>query len=228
MGSVWKPVKYSPVHHLLVNGGAVLTEVAGWLDAAHFGNAEEEARAVRSGVGISDLSSAPKSEIKGAYLSEFLAAFFGETPEPGGAIRASSGTLCRVSRHHVLLIMDQAEALPPPQLAEDNSVAGCIHVTDRTSGLGNFLLCGPFARDVLRKVTSLDLREARFPDLSCACGPMAAIQVLVFRRDRGGLPAYEVLFSREYGEYLWAVLIEAGDEFHLRPLGFVAAQILEQ
>ena len=229
MPSIWKPVKQSPVHHQLTKCGAVLSEVSGWLLPEHFGDTQEEALAVGSSVGLADLSSVPKWEIKGSDVSRFVMSVFGvETLDPGYASRVSLGTLSRVSRHHALLVMDQAEAHAPGQIGDESSFTGCVHITDRTSGLGNLVLCGPRAADVLGKVSSLDLRELVFPHLRCASGPVAAIQTLVVRRDRKTIPAYEILFSREYGEYLWLAISAAGEEFHLRPFGLAAARMLEQ
>jgi glycine cleavage system aminomethyltransferase T len=226
MQSAWNPLKQSPAHHQLVKDGAAFAEISGWLVAEHFGNAQEEMSAIRTSVGLCDLSSGQKWEIKGTGIAQFLGGSFGGTlPEPCRASRASSGTLCRVSRHHAIFIADESSQpfLPPGE----GTRTACVHATDRTSGLGDFLLCGPKARRVLAKLSSMDLRETRFPDLACAPGPLAAVQVLVLRRDRRGVLAYEILFHREHGEYLWQAIKEAGEEFHLRPFGASARRQLE-
>ncbi len=222
------PTKQSPVYHKLIEAGAALVEVSGWLLAERFGDAGQEALAARSNVGLFDHSSVPKWEIKGADVAEFLSSVLGTNiPEPGGAALTSSGYVGRVSRHHALFILDQQEGTLAARINEKSSHTGCVHVMDRTCGFGCFLLCGPSARSVLRKLTAVDLRETSFPDLSCACGPMAAIRVLIVRKDRAALPGYEIFFSREYGEYLWDAMMEAGSEFQMRPFGLAAARLLE-
>ncbi len=228
MPSTWNPTKQSPVHHKLVESGAVLAQVSGWLLAEHFGNAQEELLAVRSSVGLADLSWVSKWEIQGTEVRRFLTSILGEKiPEPGRAALVSSGYACRGSRNHALFVSDQETAPFTARPSAWGSNAGCLHATDRTNGFGSFVLCGPRARAVLSKLTSLDLRERFFTDLSCAWGPMAAIRVLLVRKDRSGVPGYEIFFSREYGEYLWDAVKEAGMEFHLRPFGLAAARILE-
>ena len=221
-------VRQTPVHHQLVEGGALLKDVAGWLVAEHFGDAEAEARAVRSGVGLCDLSAAEKWEIKGNELPRHLAAVFGpDIPAPGYVVANRKGILCRVSRHHALFLANRDE-LAAESPCKESSSATCAHATNRTSGLASFLLCGPKARDVLGKLTSLDLRETRFPNHRCRCGPMAAIQVVLVHKDRGQLLGYEILVSREYGEYLWKAVTAAGEEYHLRHFGMAALRLLEQ
>jgi sarcosine oxidase, subunit alpha len=55
---------------------------------------------------------------------------------------------------------------------------------------------------------------------------MAGIRVLLVRRDRRGLLGYEILVSREYAEYLWNVLMAAGQEYGIRIHGFEALRLL--
>lgn len=228
MPGAWSPTKQSPVHHKVVKAGAILAPFSGWLLAEHFGNAQDEVLAVRSSAGLCDLSWVVKREIKGTEVARFLTLILGgKIPEPGHAIVSSSGTICRVSPGHAFFIFEQENAPLATRLGETISNEGCLHLTDRTSGFGGFLLCGPKARAVLNKLTSLDLRERIFPDLRCAWGPLAATRSLIARKDRSGLPGYEIFFSREYAEYLWEAVMEAGAEFRLRPFGLAAARLLE-
>lgn len=222
------PIKRSPVHHKLAESGAVLAEVSGWFLAEHFGDAQAEAEAARASIGFCDLSSTAKCEVKGADVSEYLGSILGGPPPlPGRSALVGSGYVCRISRYHAIFIFDPEDAAFAARIREASSHFPCAHVTDRSSGLGCFFLCGPQACAVLRKLTPLDLRPAVFPDFSCAYTPMAAIRVLVARRDRWRLPGYEIFFSREYGEYFWDVLREAGEEFQMRPFGLLAARLLE-
>ncbi len=227
MHSPWNPIGKSTVHYKLVSLGAVLEQVSGWELAAHFGDASREIASLRSGVGLADLSSAPKWEIKGVDLGGFLRSITGgQIPDPGRALRVGSNCLIRVSPNHALFILDRENPDDTPVMSRAAGQEGCVHVTDRTCGLGSFLLCGPEAVSVLRKLSPMDFLELSFPDLSCRSGPMAAVQVLVVRRDRAELPGYEIFFNREYGEYLWDAVSEAGEEFRMRPFGVVAERLL--
>lgn len=229
MSRPWRPIKRSPVHHKLVALGAVLVQVSGCSLAKDFGDADEEATFVSMGVGMADVSSVPKLEAKGTDVGELLGSLLtGQVPEPGGVVAMGLDYVCRVSRNHALFILDPENPTLTDQIRECSSQARCVHLTDRTSGFGRFLVCGPEASAVLRKVTSVDLRETIFPDLRCACAPMVAIRTIIVRRKRSKIPGYEIFFSFEYGEYLWDALMEAGQEFQIRPFGLAAAQLLEQ
>ena len=78
----------------------------------------------------------------------------------------------------------------------------------------------------MRKLTTLDLRPAQFPDLSCAQGSLAGIHTLVIRADIQAHLAYQVYCGREFGEYLWDALLDAGQEFGARPFGLAAQRQL--
>ncbi len=84
---------------------------------------------------------------------------------------------------------------------------------DRTAGLACFLLLGPKGVEVLNRLCSLDLRETAFPDGSLTRAPLARVNTWIRRRDRSALRAYEISVSREYGEYVWGAIWEAGRSF---------------
>jgi glycine cleavage system aminomethyltransferase T len=107
-------------------------------------------------------------------------------------------------------------SLPPP-----------VYMTDVTSVYTQFLLTGPRSRDILGKVTSLNLAEGSLPDLSCGQSSLAHVRAIVLRRDIEGIPAYHLLVSREYGESIWESLLHAGKEFNLSPFGLHAQQLLK-
>jgi heterotetrameric sarcosine oxidase gamma subunit len=217
-----KPIKRSPLHHSLTRAGAALTQISGWLVAEHFGDALREAQAVRSGAGLCDRSSAPKFEIQGKETAATLHAVLGApSPEAGRAAAAAWGCACRLGPEQALLVLD-AESASPAWLSQSKLQARCAHMVDRTHGYASLLLCGPAASDILRKLTSLDVRDEKLPNLSCAAGPMASIRVVLLRRDRARLPGYEVFCNREYGEYLWSAVMEAGAEFKMKPFGRAA------
>ncbi len=104
----------------------------------------------------------------------------------------------------------------------------CAHVVDITSAMAGVRLAGPAALDVVRSVTELDLRPSGFPNMTCAQTKVAEVYGMVVRVDAGDLPAYELFFGRELGEYMWDALMEAGRPAGLTPFGTEAAALLER
>jgi dimethylglycine dehydrogenase len=220
------PVRSSPLQRRLANAGGTFSEADGWQVVHHFGDAAREADSARSGVGLCDLSHAVKWQVQGRDLGSALSSVLkAEGLSPGRAAVSGGVLVCCPSREQALAICDP----PQPALISDLQEfarSGCLHLVDRTSGFARILVCGPQSPSVLRKLTPLDTRERIFPDLSCAWTPMAGVRVLLIRVDRRALAAYEILLSREYSEYLWQALSEAGQEYKLGFFGLDAARSL--
>ena len=93
-------------------------------------------------------------------------------------------------------------------IARVDSVAG-VWVTDVTPVYAHFLITGEHSREVLHKVTSLNISGSSLPELACAQTRIAHVPAILLRLDN----AFHVLVSREYGESVWAALRRAGGEF---------------
>src|SRR5579872_3303277 len=92
-----KAVKQSPAHHRLQSSGAAFVEISGWLSAAHFGDPNREAEAVRANAGLCDLSTRSKWRAEGSALVPFLTGLLGsQPPEPGRAVLYKDSLVCRL------------------------------------------------------------------------------------------------------------------------------------
>jgi heterotetrameric sarcosine oxidase gamma subunit len=99
-------------------------------------------------------------------------------------------------------IITSLENLEPP-----------IYLTDVTSVYAQFLLAGPRSRDVLRKLTSLNVSDRKLPNLACAQASLAHVHALVLRQDLDRVPAFQLLITRDYAESVWESVLHAGAEF---------------
>jgi sarcosine oxidase subunit alpha len=188
---------------------------------ASFTTVEDEVAHVRTGAGVADISWLLKIDLKGYGLKA--------APAHGG--RMFWWVLAPL---HVLVTADPSaregvtESLRSLSTAgSDLSLPPAVYMTDVTSVYAQFLLAGPRSRDVLSKLTSLDLAERSLPDLSCAQTGLAHSHAIILRRDLEGSPAYHLLVSREYGEYVWDSVLHAGEEFNLAPFGLQAQRLLK-
>ena len=224
---------------------ASMTEDHGWQWADSYGAVDAEVQAVRERVGLSDISPLAKLDIQGnevfAALGQKLSLELAlETVPVGRVVRVPSqalqldapagGLLCSLTRNHARLISPPGTAgavqAQVESVARQTDTSACIHLTDITSNFTAVQLAGPHSRDLLRKLTALDLRPAQFPDLSCAQGSLAHIHTLVIRADIQAHLAYQVYCGREFGAYLWDALLDAGQEFGARPFGLAAQRQL--
>ena len=107
-------------------------------------------------------------------------------------------------------------SLPPP-----------LYVTDVSSVYSHLLLAGPRSREVLNKLTSLNLSDTSMENLTCAQASLAHVHATVLRKDFTRIPAYQLLVSREYGESVWESVMHAGHEFNIVPFGLEAQRTLQ-
>jgi glycine cleavage system aminomethyltransferase T len=187
-------------HH---RSGAAWTDHYGWQVPASFTAAETEAASVRESVGLADLSWILKFDLKGYAPLHCLV-----TCEPP-------------ARNAIL---ERLEALQAA--GSDGSGIPPIYLTEVTSVFAQFLLAGPRSRQVLSKLTSVDVAARALPDRSCRQTSLAHAGAMILRKDFDGVPAFHVLVSREYGESVWDAMVHAGHEFHLSPIGLRAQQLL--
>ena len=226
---------------------ASMIEDHGWQCADSYGSVEAEVQAIREQVGLSDISPLAKLDIQGndvlAALGQKLSLGLSlglslETVPVGRIVRVpaqalnaqTDGLLCSLARNQARLISPPGTAgavhTQVESVIQQTADSACIHLTDVTSNFTAVQIAGPRSRDVLRKLTALDLRPAQFPDLSCAQGSLAGIHTLVIRADIQAHLAYQVYCGREFGEYLWDALLDAGQEFGARPFGLAAQRQL--
>ncbi len=224
---------------------ASMTEDHGWQCADSYGSVDAEVRAIREQVGLSDISPLAKLDIQGndvfASLGQQLSLGLSlETVSVGRVVRVppqalqldaqAGGLLCSLARNHARLISPPGTASAVHARVESvihqTADSACIHLTDVTSNFTAVQIVGPRSRDLLRKLTALDLRPAQFPDLACAQGSLARIHALVLRADIQAHLAYQVYCGREFGAYMWDALLDAGQEFGARPFGLVVQRRL--
>ena len=226
-----------------------MIEDHGWQCADSYGPVEAEVQAIREQVGISDISPLAKLDIQGNHVFASLGQKLSlglslgislETVPVGRVVRVppqalqldaqAGGLLCSLSRNHARLISPPGTASAVhtrvESVIQQTADSACIHLTNVTSNFTAIQIAGPLSRDLLRKLTALDLRPAQFADLSCAQGSLAHIHALVLRTDIQAHLAYQVYCGREFGAYVWDALLDAGQEFGARPFGLAAQRQL--
>lgn len=147
-------------------------------------------------------------------------------------IRAAPGTPARASLAQVfagsrtsngVLIAgtrpDEWMLLGPPALVHtrlrDLPEGGHVSVVDWTHGRAQFRLTGADARGTLEKVCALDWADEMMPDGAVTSASVAMVTCDMIRNDVDSTRSYLILCDRSFGQYLFDVLIDAGNEFGL-------------
>ncbi len=198
-------MRLSPLHALHLETGAVMSDVAGWQVVQRYGDVEGELSAVMESAGVCDISGRTAVRIKSSQLDDVL----GErSPAVGMIIKNGDSVIARLTREEALVF--------GPSSAVGNYPAGVEpdgdpvrYLTDVTSGLTGLKIAGPRARDVIAALTDIDLRDRAMPDSSCAQAGFAKVHGTLLRLDFADTVSYELYVAREYGAYVWEVILES-------------------
>lgn len=225
-----KPVALSSIQDSHLKLGAVMEENNGWLVPVHYSSKEIEVKQTYKSVGIVDVSFVDKFSITGKDIEIFLdKAFSGLVMPNVGTVKCvdvAFGT-DTVKVSIARLVIDELLVSTIKNYDEfskfiDVSENGCLHVTDLTSGLSVFRIIGPSSVKLLSCLTELDLSPLKFPDMSCTRTRFADVQCIILRKDFEELRGFELYVTREYAEYVWNSIFDAGNFFDLTPLGIEA------
>ena len=242
-GARHHPVKRTPMHYKHDESGCVWMDMGEWKRPHRYanGSVEQEYRAVRERVGIIDVGTLGKLDVKGKDAPQLLDKVYANRLSDlrAGRVRYSvicddagiildDGTISRISGDHFFLTTTTGNIEFVEQWLEwwAAGTGWCVHITNVTGGLASFNVAGPRARDVLRKLTDCDLSAQAFPYMACRQAEVGGAPCLMLRIGFVGETGWEIHFPAEYGEYLWDVFLEEGKEFGIQPFGVEAQRIL--
>jgi heterotetrameric sarcosine oxidase gamma subunit len=207
------PLARSLLHERARRAGARFAVRHGFEVASGFGPVAAEIAACQASAGIADQSYLGKLELQAppAALAECVSAHTGAAPVLGTAHDDGEAWWCPLTPDRLLVLVTRAPAGPLRERLEQELGPVGGSVVDVTSGFAGIALAGPRARDVLARVTAIDVREASLPESGFRPGSVARVPALLLR-ERG--ERFLVLGGSAYAEYLWVAICDAG-----RPLG---------
>ena len=242
------PVKRTPMHAKHDEIGCVWMDMGEWKRPLYYGtpdskreSVEQEYWAVRQRVGLIDLSTLGKLDVVGrdagklldkVYTNRFSdlrvgRARYGVICDEAGII-LDDGTVSRLADDHYFITTTTGNIEFVQEWLEW-WLAGsgmCVHITNVTGGMGAVNVAGPKARETLAKLTERDLGNKRFGYMRCRQAEVAGVPSLMLRIGFVGETGWEIHFPAEYGEHVWDAIMEAGEEFDIRPFGVETQRVL--
>jgi sarcosine oxidase subunit alpha len=200
-----------------------------------------EALAVRNAVGLIDVGTLGKLEIRGRDAAEFLERAYVSRyanlkvgmsryavmcDETGVII--DDGVVARLAEDHFYFTTTTSGAASVyAELSRLNILWGLeVTLTNHTGAYTAVNLAGPKSRAVLARLTALDLSDAAFPYLALRVGEVAGIPARLLRVGFVGECGYEIHVPATYGGALWDALMTAGAAEGIRPFGVEAQRLL--
>ena len=246
----YKPRRLLPLHDWHVRAGASFVNTGLWLRPLVYCAAPgwepvlAEARAVRRGVGVTDVSTLGKIDVQGSDAARFLDFVYANTFStlPVGRARYGimlredgmlfdDGTTSRLAAAHFLVTTTTANSAAVLEHLEFHLQTVCssleVVLTDVADQWAQFAVAGPRAREVVAAVApELDLSNESFPFMAVAATPLAGIPGRLFRISFSGELAYELAVPASAAAAVWDAVLVAGERFGIRPYGLDALNTL--
>ena len=96
---------------------------------------------------------------------------------------------------------------------------GCSHIVDVTSSRAGIGIVGLLSPNVLSKLADIDLDPSVFTNNQCCQCRAAGVHVMILRADLERIPAYQIYLTRDFGQYMWDAILNAGRSENVAPIG---------
>jgi sarcosine oxidase subunit alpha len=240
-GQRHQPVRRTPLHHWHQAAGARWMDAGQWKRPESYGDPAAEVQAVRTVVGLIDVSTLGKIELIGPGAAELLERVYLNKWSDLNEGRARYAAMCteegilfddgvgvRLGPQHFYLTATTGNAEAVWQWLELWRTTWGLDVIliNRTAANAALNLAGPRAREVLAPLTPLDLSPAACPYLAARDGEVAGVSCRLLRLGFVGELGYEIHCPSAHAWHLWEALFAAGAPFGLKPFGVEAQRIL--
>lgn len=232
------PAKRTPLYPVHIEAGARMVPFAGWEMPVQYRGVLEEHRAVRTRVGLFDVSHMGELEVVGKRALDFVQYVTCNDASrltPGRAqysgLMTPRGTFVddllvhMFSQERYLLVVNAANKDKDyAYLCAQAPAFDDVEVYDRSADYAQLAIQGPLAEKVLQKLTSRNLAEIKY--YRFVEGDVAGVPAIIARTGYTGEDGFEVYVAPEAAVKLWRAVMEAGAEFEIQPCGLGARDTL--
>ena len=232
-------LRRTPLRDAHVALGARLVPFAGYEMPVQYTSIIEEHRAVRSAVGVFDLSHMGELEIAGEEAVAFLR--YALVSDPGAlevdqaqysmACEADGGIIddlivYRRAEHRFWIVCNASnrDAVVAQLSALLSRGDFGATLNDRSDRIALVAPQGPSSAELLGGLTDLDLSTIK--NYRSSPGTVAGIECLVARTGYTGEDGFELFCDARHARELWSAVLSAGDRYGIRPCGLGARDTL--
>src|SRR5579883_2789445 len=192
-----------------------------------------ECRAVRAGVGMTEIANYGKIEVEGPRAAEFLSYVMANKLPPVGKLALTpmlneqgkligDFTIGRTADDKFLLVCSYAAESHYMRWFERHAPADGVHIRPASMDYPGLSIAGPKSRQLLQAITREDVSNEKLPFLSFRRIDIGMIPALVGRVTFTGDLGYEIWVRPEYQRALYDLLFKEGERFGLKQFGMRA------
>jgi sarcosine oxidase subunit alpha len=240
-----EPRRVSPMQPWHERHGAVPLVAGQWIRPEHYGDPEAEVRAVRTGVGIIDVTPIGKLDLRGPDVAQLLDLLYVNKWSALDVGRVRYGVMCaddgvvlddgvtgRLGEQHYLMSTTSSGAATVGEWVENwlqtSRPDWRVHVTPVTTSYASINVAGPRSRELLARLCDdVDLSAAAFEYMRVRTGTVAGVpDCVLWRIGFTGELSYEIHVPAGYGLHVWEALTAAGADLGVTPFGVEAQRVL--
>ena len=252
VGADQAPIRRTPMHDWHAANGATFVTVGPWMRAQYYRRRGEsvmdainrEAFHVRQAVGMVDVSTLGKIEVRGRDAGEFLHRVYINRirnlrvgrcryafmlREDGFVLDDGTCTRVRDDEYyittgtgHAAVVMTHLERYAQTVWPDLD-----VHLTSITDQWAGAAVAGPRARDLLAAACDgAGVSDEALPFMGYMEATVAGAPVRIIRMTFSGELAYEVHCPADFGVHVWEALLAAGEAFDVMPYGTEALGVL--
>ncbi len=243
-GRIFEPVRVSTVQswHEAHNATPILA--GQWIRPEHYGDPVGEVRNVRSGVGIIDVTPLGKLDLQGPDVPKLLNLLYTNkwVQLPIGGVRygvmcaedgvvMDDGVTARLGEQHYLMTTTSSGAGGVWEWAENWLQTAHpdwrVHVTPVTTAYTSINVAGPKSRELVSRLTDIDLDPQAFAYMQVRTGTVAGIdKCVMWRIGFTGELSYELHVPSGFGLHVWDTLMDVGADLGVAPFGLEAQRVM--
>ncbi|MFQ5556651.1 MAG: 2Fe-2S iron-sulfur cluster-binding protein [Acidimicrobiales bacterium] len=243
-GCMFEPVRVSPIQPWHESNRATPLLAGQWIRPERYGDPAAEVRNTRSKVGIIDVTPLGKFDLSGPDVPGLLNLLYTNRwmKLPIGGVRygvmcaedgvvMDDGVTGRLDEHRYMMTTTSSGATTVWEWAESwlqtEHPDWQVHITPVTDAFASINVAGPKSRELVGRLTDVDLDPEAFGYMQVREGSVAGIKgCFMWRIGFTGELSYVLHVPAGYGLHVWEALLTEGEDLGVEPFGVEAQRIM--
>ena len=232
-------MKHTALYEAHVARKAKIVDFAGWAMPLQYSGVLDEYHAVRTTAGLFDVSHMGRLHVEGPGAVPFLqrvttndvqrvepmGAQYSMICNPDGGVK-DDVFVYRLGAEEFLLCVNASnlDKISSWLFQQQDSEQGELRIVDQSDDLAQLALQGPASKSLLQAHVQSSLDELK--PRRCLRETVGDVECLITRTGYTGEPGYELYVPAKQVRHVWDRLMQAGEDFGLKPAGLGARDLL--
>ena len=232
-------MKQTSLYEAHVARKAKIVDFAGWAMPLQYSGVIDEYHAVRTAAGLFDVSHMGRLHVEGPGAVPFLQRVTTNDVQRVEPLGAQYSMMCnpdggvkddifvyRLGAEEFLLCVNASnlDKIRSWLFQQQGDEQGGLRIQDQSEDLAQLALQGPASKSLLQPHVQSSLGELK--PRRCLRETIGGVECLITRTGYTGEPGYELYVPATQVRHVWDRLMQAGEEFGLKPAGLGARDLL--